>query len=244
MTKIPNYIERRIRQPIPSGLCVVPGSTPVIAFGNSLTAKIATLGLNPSHREFQDKNGSELAGEERRLATHKSLGVNDLESVPSMTIERVLHDSQCYFNGNRYGWFNQLERILKVCGVSYVEGTACHLDLVQWATKPTWTELPPVIKSCLLNGDLPFLKEQLRNENIKTLLVNGRSAKQGFEGAFGKKLSELPSLQANGKTIRLYEGRVLDRVQVIAWSAFVQRGVKIGTVHLLAERVKKLANTD
>lgn len=244
MAEIPNYIERRIRQPIPPGLCVVPGSTPVVSFGNSLTAKIATLSLNPSHREFQDKDGCELIGGERRLATHKSLGVSDLASAPPIVIKQVWRECQEYFHGRSYGWFNQLERILDVCGTSYCEGSACHLDLVQWATKQIWTKLPCATQSCLLKRDIPFFKEQLLNENIKLLLVNGRSAKQGFESAFGKKLSKLPSLQANGKTIRLYEGRVLDQVQVIAWSAFVQRGVSVGTVHLLAKQVKNLANID
>ena len=35
--------------PVPE---VVPGSTPVIAFGDPLTATVATLGINPSWREF------------------------------------------------------------------------------------------------------------------------------------------------------------------------------------------------
>ena len=48
---IPDYIEQRIRRPIPSDTYVVPGSTPVVAFGNALTATVATLGINPSRAE-------------------------------------------------------------------------------------------------------------------------------------------------------------------------------------------------
>ena len=241
MSEIPDYIERRIRQPIPSGLCVVPGSTPVVAFGNPLTAKVATLSLNPSHREFQDKDGCELIGRERRLATHKSLGVCDLASAPSAVIGQVLHGCQKYFHRKQYWWFNQLERILNACGASYFDGSACHLDLVQWATKPTWTEVPSTAQSCLLDSDLPFLKEQFRNENIELLLVNGRRATKEFESAFCTKLRELCPVEACGKTTQLYDGFILDRVRVIAWSAFVQRGVSSKLKSALAERVALLA---
>ena len=240
MTQVPDYIERRIRQPIPPGLCVVPGSIPVVAFGNSLTAKIATLSLNPSHREFQDKDGCELTGRKRRLATHKSLGVYDLASAPSEIIEQVLYDCQSYFHCKPYGWFNQLERVLKACGASYFDGSACHLDLVQWATKAPWTMLCPKAQSQLLDSDAPFLREQLSNENIKLLLINGISAADGFQRAFCAKLDELSPVEALGRRSQLFDGFILDRVRVIAWSVSVQRGVSRQLRAALAERVLQL----
>jgi hypothetical protein len=45
--------------PVPE---VVPGSTPVIAFGDPLTATVATLGINPSWRKFLTDDGSLLCG--------------------------------------------------------------------------------------------------------------------------------------------------------------------------------------
>ena len=242
MSEIPDYIERRIRQPIPSGLCVVPGSTPVVAFGNARTAKVATIGLNPSSNEFQDRSGQDLVGCFRRLATHRSLGVYDLATASPAIIAKVLNDCNTYFQRNPYRWwFGQLESILQACGASYCDGSACHLDLVQWATKPTWTEVPSTAQSCLLDSDLPFLKEQFRNENIELLLVNGRRATKEFESAFCTKLRELCPVEACGKTTQLYDGFILDRVRVIAWSAFVQRGVSSKLKSALAERVALLA---
>jgi hypothetical protein len=66
---MPDYIVERIRRPPPEGCEVVPGSTPVIAFGDVRTARVATLGLNPSKSEFLNKHGQELTGAHRRLAT-------------------------------------------------------------------------------------------------------------------------------------------------------------------------------
>ena len=116
MTNIPDYINKRIRKPIPSGLCVVPGSTPIVAFGDARTAKVATLGLNPSSLEFQDRSGNDLVGCFRRLATHSSLGVEDLANAPPATIAQVLKECNSYFECNPYEWFNDLELILNACG--------------------------------------------------------------------------------------------------------------------------------
>ena len=100
MTQIPDYIERRIRQPIPTGLCIVPESTPVVAFGDVQTAKVATLGLNPSYLEFQHGSGLELIGCFRRLATRKSLAVGSLWDAPQIVISQVLSDCNSYFERN------------------------------------------------------------------------------------------------------------------------------------------------
>jgi hypothetical protein len=37
-------------------------------------------------------------------------------------------------------WFDQMEEfVLTNTGYSYFDGTACHLDLIQWATDPVWS---------------------------------------------------------------------------------------------------------
>lgn len=54
----------------------VPQSTPVLGFGRFLTASVATLGLNPSRREFCAYRSTQLLPEaRRRLATLSSLGL-------------------------------------------------------------------------------------------------------------------------------------------------------------------------
>ena len=249
MTQVPDYIERRIRQPIPPGLCVVPGSTPVVAFGNARTAKVATIGLNPSSNEFQDRSGQDLVGCFRRLATHRSLGVCDLTIAPSATIAQVLKESNAYFQRNPYEWFNQLEPILKACGASYCDGSACHLDLVQWATKPTWNSLDTNAKRRLLDADAQFLREQLSNENFELLLVNGSGVACPLQKMFDTEfkelcLDELGPIPGFGKNrTRLFTGSVLSKVRIVAWNVNLQSpyGVTPELKAALAERVAQLA---
>ena len=272
MTKIPDYIDKRIRQPIPSGLCMVPGSTPIVAFGDARTAKVATLGFNPSHREFQDKGRLELTGSCRRLTTHKSLGVSDLAIATEATISKVLNDCNSYFQRKPYRWwFDQLDLILKGCGVSYYDGSACHLDLVQWATKTQWTCLSDRVQNCLLNADVTFLSEQLDNENIELLLMNGGGVAGQFEKEFNTVLMERclgemgpipdsggpsynrvrmrclgemgPIPEFSGGPIRLYSGCLHNRVRIIAWNVNLQSsfGVSNELKYVLAERVGQIA---
>ena len=44
---VPEYLVRMVRRPAPTP-AVIPGTTPVIAFGDPRRAGIATLGINPS----------------------------------------------------------------------------------------------------------------------------------------------------------------------------------------------------
>jgi hypothetical protein len=120
--------------PVPQ--LIVPGSTPVISFGNALVAEVATLGINPSHREFLTDQipPALLEDPERRLATLASLGAgnsNDLSVEQALTL---LSDWWNYFHRNPYEWFNHLNELMRQGlgnEVNYYNGVACHLDLVQ-----------------------------------------------------------------------------------------------------------------
>ncbi len=139
---IPHYITRRIRQEPPLS-CVVEGSTPVIAFGDPWKSTAATLGLNPGRVEFLDNRGRLVDGEHRRLATLASLELDRLSAAKGSHVKTVVEDCAGYFQRAPYcAWFNRLEPLLNALGASYYDGKACHLDLVQWATDPTWGKLP------------------------------------------------------------------------------------------------------
>jgi hypothetical protein len=171
---IPGYIETRIKQPKPDGLAVVPGSTPVVAFGDVQSATVAALGLNPSRREFLDGHGKELTGAKRRLETLLSPGEDDLAVASADAIRMVFEGCNNYFDRCPYRkWFDVLEKVLRPLGASYYERTACHLDLVQWATDPTWGKLQPANTQSLIEADLLFLCQQLSRESIRLLLLNG-----------------------------------------------------------------------
>src|SRR5438477_512425 len=61
--------------------------------------------------------------------------------------------------------------------------SACHLDLVQWATHPIWGGLDDVVRARLLAADRPFLVRQLEREQYRTVVVNGRTALRWVERA-------------------------------------------------------------
>lgn len=235
---IPLYIEERIRRPIPAGLRVVPGSTPVISFGDASAAAVATVGINPSFAEFRE-NGVELTAHQRRLATHQSLGVADLSTAPVEAIAQVLADCDAYFKKRAYwSWFSHLERVLARCGASYLNGTACHLDLVQWATEVPWRELDERVRVQLLASDVPFLMRQLRTHPFKLLLLNGRTAVQ--------ELSKVVPLREVGKidateSAHLFAGRV-GELRIVGWSCNLQaRGLAADVLFELPSRVAAMA---
>jgi hypothetical protein len=87
---IPTYVLARVRRFIPLGSCVMPGSTPVVAFGYARRATVVTLGLNPSRIEFLDHHGYELAESRHRIETCQSLSVGQLADAPDDVVERVV----------------------------------------------------------------------------------------------------------------------------------------------------------
>jgi len=210
-----------------------------VAFGNPGLARVATLGLNPSRIEFEIK-GAELDGPARRFETLRSLGVESLLDAPPSAIERVWWRCTHYFHGNPYSWFRRLEELLKGVGASYFQNTACHLDLTQWATDPTWTGLGRRIQERLVAEDAEFLRAQLRTESISLLLLNGRAVLKAFEGVLGGTLRPLsPSVTDAGTTAQLYEGD-LEGVRVLGWSTNLQSSFGV-TKLLRAKLAERLA---
>jgi hypothetical protein len=132
-----------VRRSPPADAPVVPGSTPVVAFGDPRAAEVATLGINPSAHEFTE-DGALLAGGQRRLATLRSLGADALDRLSTAQVARVVADCSAYFDRRPYRrWFDPLDRLQRsATGASYYDATACHLDLVQWATDPVWGHIP------------------------------------------------------------------------------------------------------
>jgi hypothetical protein len=215
-----------------------------VAFGNSQTASVATLGINPSLREFIDRNGRELRDENRRLATHSSLGTDDLANAPAEVIARVLRDSDEYFHRNPYwAWFGQLESIVESAGGAYRDGTACHLDLVQWATDPTWGRIQPAhVRRRLLTDDGPFLVEQLKRENLRILLVNGRGALRQLQNVLAIEFDELePIVGLAHQDTQIYCVTLGNGLQILGWSTNIQssRGVTRELREELRRRVEQ-----
>ena len=158
----------------------VTNSLPVLFFGDLFSARIATLGLNPSNREFVDKNGRELTGEKRRFETLSSLEAEDRLDLSDAQCERAICTMRGYFGMGKqvYNWFAGLDRVTKGMGLCYQLGEVAHLDLVQEATSPTWSRLKkgkPTEATMMLQLDLPFLQWQLETYSITALICNGKT---------------------------------------------------------------------
>jgi hypothetical protein len=240
MATVPSYIEARIRQRPPARVRVLAGSTPVVAFGDMRRATIATLGLNPSKFEFLHHRGGEREGVERRLETLKSLGTSDLANASPSIVAKVFEGCNDYFqtDHNPYRlWFNPLEKILKRVDAdySYYTGLACHLDLVQWATDPVWGELEGGEQEKLLAADLSFFRAQLSQEQIRLLLLCGKTVIEQYCKHFPNVVHGEPCLREG--RIKLYQGQAGSGLVVIGWNINIQRG---GDLNLLGDAVAEL----
>ncbi|RKH73136.1 hypothetical protein D7X99_41475 [Corallococcus sp. AB032C] len=170
---------------------VIPWGCPIPCFGDISAARVATLGLNPSNREFVDGEGVELDGPSRRFHTLCSLNIPDWSSVDSQHVQLIWESCRDYFDGNPYdGWFRQLDQLIGETEASYYGGlrTACHLDLVPYATACKWTGLTSQQRSTLLalaGGSLGLL---LRESSIQLMVLNGRTVVENFEKVSGVQL--------------------------------------------------------
>lgn len=176
----------RTSTPIPENLFIVPGSTPVVSFGNPALSKVATLGINPSSSEFSyGKDRPLLSSQEKRLVDREVLKTGDSNSLTLEESERVIDGCSNYFNSEKhYEWFGKLEEIvLKPAGYSYYgkNASACHLDLVQWATDPVWSRIKsPAVREKLLTNDKEFLRFQLSNYRFDFVYLNGGTVVEQF----------------------------------------------------------------
>jgi hypothetical protein len=173
---IPEYVKARIRRDYPANCHVVHGTTPVVSFGDFQSAWVATLGLNPSDKEFRS-GGRWLEGSDQRLETLESLGLTSLSEATDAQVKQIVRACARYFHRNPYSWFDTLDKLLaESLGVTYASGNAVHLDLVQWATDPVWGQIKSdYVKARLIEQDRDFLRAQLSHEGIRLVLLNGRS---------------------------------------------------------------------
>jgi hypothetical protein len=172
---------------------VIPWSCPVPSFGNLFRAKVATLGLNPSNREFVDQSGSELVGGKRRFHTLGSLGLSCWSEAKLKHAELIWNSCTTYFSKNPYdAWFKQLDHLIGETNESYYGASegACHLDLIPYATACKWTGLSHRERDLLFSIAGDTLGVLLRDSSIRLLVLNGRSVVVNFERVAGVELEK------------------------------------------------------
>jgi hypothetical protein len=231
---------RRLREPSLKASNVIMWGCPVPSFGDICTATVATLGLNPSNREFVDDFGNELEGPQRRLHTLRSLGIERWDDAEETHLSQLVDACRYYFAANPYlGWFGDLEEILAAATSSYLGAppTACHLDLIPYATTCKWTELTIKQRSTLLDHAGDTLGQLLRASAIRVLVVNGMTVVRNLEKLSGVIFEEtemkdwtLPRRNSEGVIGLAYRGKIhevagvklSDAVQVVGYNHNIQ----------------------
>jgi hypothetical protein len=241
------------------GQCAIP----IFSFGDPTTARVATIGLNPSDREFLE------TATKTRLAQSRFANAW-LTSPPPYAhadVIRIQADCNDYFLRPTYyaKWFGPMEKILSAAstsGLSYFTGTACHLDLTPWATDPTWDGnralpgLPQNVKSAHIADGLPVLLEQLgfpfgvatnpRNSSIEKLVLNGATVVEQVLKVLGPATSctvvqkSLVSAGGNKTTLKIFQGKLLG-IDYVGWNIPIGQafGGMVGRhVAQLSRRVK------
>jgi hypothetical protein len=174
-------------------LGVIPWSSPVISFGDITRSHVATLGINPSNREFENLDGNELDGSARRFHTLKSLGLERWSDTGVEHLQMIIESCYTYFQRNPYdAWFKKLDRLMVQAQVSYYNSPlkACHLDLIPYATACKWTALNHSQRNGLLANAGDMLGRMIADSPIRILILNGNSVVQNFEKVAGVQLEK------------------------------------------------------
>lgn len=163
---------------------IIRWGAPIMSFGDISSSKIATLGINPSDKEFVDDMGKELDGDKRRFHTLRSLGLKKWDDVEEKHLQWILELCQQYFFRNPYDtWFKKLDYIISGTAMSYYfpSAEACHLDLIPYATNPKWAALTHSQKTLLLSATNKSLGLLLKNSTIDIVLLNGKTVVDNLE---------------------------------------------------------------
>lgn len=198
-------IEKLMTLQPPKGIGIIPGSTPVISFGDFTTARVATLGINPSSREFLS-NGKLITSSKKRLVDFEVLGNDASFPLSRDHASHVWESCTLYFNTNNtyWAWFKPLANLLSATGpFSYVDGSACHLDLSPWATDPVWGKLSKEQKQELVKDGLSLLNWQTQHNQLDAIIFNGRQVYKVIKEFTDIKITAIEPLhyQAGGKDL-------------------------------------------
>lgn len=171
------------------GADVLEWASPVPAFGDPASSTVATLGLNPSNREFVTAKGGELDGVYRRFYTLQSLGIDSWSEANAGHVSLIAESCRSYFLHQPYdSWFRRLEPLARAAGASFYHekgaASACHLDLVPFATRRKWSNLSIQQRRLLYSMSGSALARLLADSGIEVLILNGRGVAEEFQSMF------------------------------------------------------------
>lgn len=205
---------QRIMQVAPRDSHVVAGSTPIVSFGNLYTSQVATIGINPSVDEFMTRHNPRkiLSADSKRFVDLEFLGLDESKGLTREQAELVLESNFNYFKTNPYAWFDRMEKyLLNPIGASYFDGSAAHLDLVQWATDPVWNSIKDAkVRDNLISNDKQFLLDILKNSDYKEILLNGSTVVKTVSSLGLFELKEVGKITYGRNSSRVFVGRFGD----------------------------------
>ena len=232
---------------------VIPWACPVPVFGNIDDSRVATLGLNPSNREFVDITGRELSGSDRRFHTLTSLNIETWDQAKASDIRKISKACQEYFSNNPYdAWFRELDSLINSLHASYYGNSAidaCHLDLIPYATYRKWTDLRESQRKLLLNASDEGFGRILKESKISLLILNGISVVRYFEsvsdtkfkckemrewGLPRKNAECVPGISYMGYVTRIGKTNLERRIFVIGFNHNIQSSFGV-TKHVKSE---------
>lgn len=244
----------RLDSPAMVGTDVIRWGAPVPSFGDLSRARVATLGLNPSNREFVDDKGEELRGARRRFHTLNSLRLGSWSDSDADDLRSIIDSCRAYFLRNPYDrWFGRLEQIVGAANASYygIAASACHLDLIPYATKRKWTDLTFRQRSSLLEVSTDTLGLLLRDSHVRLLILNGRSVVQWFEEIMDvrlrsqemmewslhrKRKHDVPGISYKGFVSSLSGMTLSHRIMVLGYNHNIQSSFGVTTQAVAAIR--------
>ncbi|MDR2584237.1 MAG: hypothetical protein LBC75_12215 [Fibromonadaceae bacterium] len=236
-----NILKDRIKRKIEPDMCVVQQTTPVIYFGDYDSARACTISLNPSNLEFVDKSKKLLELDKERLCSREKLKKTDNDELTDEDAEKVLKYCKNYFKYRPYkSWFDPFNKFVEHYEeYSYYKGTCVHLDLVQWATDPTWKDIPTFIKQKHLDNDLPILKHLLK-KNFEVMFLNGITVVENVRAYLNIKLEPKTIPFTETQKVTIYYGKY-NNIKVVGWNLYLQSAACAGKEKRLCDLIKSLA---
>jgi hypothetical protein len=229
--EIPQRVIDRAMAAYPAIEELVAGSTPVVSFGNPATAKIITIGINPSSSEFQKSGKSKdlLPVGKKRLVDQETLGINNPTSLTREQAIQVIEGCYDYFFSKPHNpymtWFKHLnQNVNKHFGLDYRDASAAHLDLVQWATDPVWGGIKSdSVRAELLKSDAEFLRYQVGMKNHDIVFMNGSQVTEqllatGIVEVSLTKETSYKTKSGKPRKLEFYRGKTFNGSLVLGWS--------------------------
>lgn len=229
-----------------AGPSAIGWACPVPYFGRAGSAKVATVGLNPSNQEFCRPDGTPLTDHQARFPTLGSLRLETWLSATHRETAAVATACDKYFLHRPYDrWFGVLDSVLRPGGFSYRSPTApaCHLDLTPFATADKWGRLPAAERNDLLAIGSPWFRQLLIDTCVTVLALNGAAVARAVGQALGLDLEgrdaddlHLPRRDGTvpgrwyDATITRVDGHPLGRdLRIVGWNYNLQSSFGVTT---------------